>query len=145
MLSAVSFQRSRFPYAALTLGVIAVGMASRRFPGLFPTVLDKYPGDVLWALMVFFGLGTVLPRHSTGRLALAALSISFVVEFSQLYQAPWINAIRATTPGHLVLGSTFSWGDLLAYVAGVATGVGLEKIPGLFCACRSRIENVNKV
>jgi hypothetical protein len=120
-------QRSRLLYAVITLGVIVVGIASRKMPGLFPAVLDKYPGDVLWALMVFFGLGIALPRCSTGKLGLCALGISFLDELSQLYQAPWINAIRATMAGHLVLGSTFSWGDLLAYIVGVAIGVGAEK------------------
>jgi hypothetical protein len=110
------------------LGVIVVGLASRRFPGLFPAVLGKYPGDALWALMVFFVLGVVLPRNTTRRLGLYALVISFAVEFSQLYQAPWINAIRGTTPGHLVLGSTFSWGDLVAYTAGVSVGIVSEVI-----------------
>ncbi len=127
----IIFPRNRLLYAALTLGVIAVGVASRKFPGLFPAVLDKYPGDALWALMVFFGLCVALPRYTTRCLALAALTISFVVEFGQLYQAPWINAVRATTPGHLVLGSTFSPSDLLAYVVGVSLGVGAAKIPAL--------------
>jgi hypothetical protein len=45
---------------------------------------------------------------------------------TQLYQAPWLNAIRGTTLGHLVLGSTFSWTDMLAYTVGVATGATIE-------------------
>jgi hypothetical protein len=48
------------------------------------------------------------------------------VEFSQLYQAPWINAVRAHPLGHMVLGSTFNWGDLAAYTVGAVLALLLE-------------------
>lgn len=44
------------------------------------------------------------------------------VEVSQLYHAPWIDAIRAMVPGRLVLGTTFNWPDLPAYSVGIALG-----------------------
>ena len=101
------------------VAVIILGLASRKFP-VFPAALGKYPGDALWAVMVFLGWSLVCPRATSVRLAGLALATSYLDELFQLYQAPWINAIRRTTPGHLVLGSTFSWLDLLAYTAGVA-------------------------
>ena len=115
-------------YAAAVLAVIGVGLASRHWPGLFPAALGKYPGDALWALMVFAGCGMLRPRACSWRVAASALAISFAVEFSQLYQAPWINAIRGTTLGHLVLGSTFNAPDLLAYAIGVAAGLLAERV-----------------
>jgi hypothetical protein len=102
---------------------VALGLASRSYPGLFPAFLGKYPGDTLWALMVFCGLGFLNPDCSTARLAFYALLISYADELSQLYQAPWINQIRGTSIGHLILGSTFSWLDMLAYTVGAAIGV----------------------
>lgn len=84
--------RSRSVYALAALVVIAAGLASRRFPGLFPAFLGKYPGDALWALMVFCLLGVLLPRLSTLRLAGLALAISYAVELSQLYHAPWLDS-----------------------------------------------------
>lgn len=108
------------------VAVIILGMASRKFPGLFPAVLGKYPGDALWALMVFIGLAFIRPRASTGRLSLLAFATSCAVEFSQLYQVSWLNAIRHTAIGHLVLGSVFSWLDMAAYAAGVLIGAVLD-------------------
>ena len=58
-------------------------------------------------------------RASTLALAVVALLISFAVEFSQLYHAEWIDAIRRTTLGSIALGSTFFWRDLIAYTIGV--------------------------
>lgn len=53
------------------------------------------------------------------RLALLALGIAWAVEFSQIYHAPWIDAVRSTRLGRLALGFTFNWPDLLAYAAGI--------------------------
>ena len=115
-------------YAGAALAVIVLGLASRRVPGILPACLGKYPGDALWALMVFFGWGMILPRLATGRLAVLALATSYAVEFSQLYQAPWLNAIRGTTLGHLVLGSGFDGRDFAAYAVGVAVGVLCDRL-----------------
>lgn len=112
-------RRSRLWLLVCVVAVIALGLASRKFPSLFPAILGKYPGDALWAMMVFAGLAFLKPQASTARLAILAFVISCAVEFSQLYQAPWLNAIRGTTLGHLALGSTFSWFDIVAYAAGV--------------------------
>jgi Protein of unknown function (DUF2809) len=100
-------RRSKFLYGLALLATVALGLASRKFPGLFPASLGKYPGDALWALMVFLLWAIILPGSSTQRLAAYALLTSYVDEFSQIYQAPWINGIRATTIGHLILWIRF--------------------------------------
>jgi len=76
--------------------------------------------------MVFVGVGFLLPRASTLAVTSLALTFSWGVEFSQLYHAPWIDAVRATIPGKLVLGNTFNWPDLFAYALGVALGAWAE-------------------
>lgn len=108
------------------IAVVVLGLASRRFPAMFPAFLGKYPGDSLWALMVFIGWAFIKPRASTTLLAVLAISTSYSVEFSQLYQAVWINAIRSTTLGHLALGSTFMWLDIVAYTIGILIGTFLD-------------------
>jgi hypothetical protein len=120
--------RTRLRFGIAAFGVIGAGLASRRYPWLFPVVVGKYPGDALWALMVFCIWGFAMPACSTGRLAAYALLTCYVDEFSQLYQAPWINAIRSTVIGHLVLGSTFSWFDMLSYTVGVGVGVAARMV-----------------
>ena len=114
--------RNRLWLALCLVLVIAAGLASRKFPSAFPAAFGSHTGDAFWALMVFVGFAFIAPRASGQRLAGAALAFAFVIEFLQLYQAPWINAIRATTPGHLVLGTGFQWWDLVAYVVGVGFG-----------------------
>ncbi|MGI4860343.1 MAG: DUF2809 domain-containing protein [Janthinobacterium lividum] len=120
--------RHRIVHLLYVLAVIALGLLSRRYAFVFPTRFAKYPGDALYALMMFFGWGMLLPALSSRRIALLALGTSFAVEFSQLYRAPWIDAIRAHPLGHLVLGSGFSPRDLLAYIVGTTVGYGFERL-----------------
>jgi hypothetical protein len=69
--------------------------------------------------MVWLGFALIQPRAGIGRLAGAGLAICWLDEASQLYHAPAIDALRATTAAHLALGSAFSWYDMLAYAAGI--------------------------
>ena len=128
-------RRDRFWYAIAIVLVICLGIASRRYPQIFPTALGKYPGDALWTIGVFLLSSVILPRVSTLKLAGLALLISYIVEFAQLYQATWIVAIRQTTIGHLLLGSQFAWEDLVAYTVGAAIALLAES--GVFELCRA--------
>jgi hypothetical protein len=111
--------RHRGFMAAAFIGTIALGLASRQHPALFPAALGKYPGDALWAQMVYWLLALWAPSASAVKLALGALMVSYADELSQLYQAQWIQQVRATTVGHLVLGTHFSWLDVASYTVGI--------------------------
>lgn len=124
--------RSRAVYLLLLAVAVSFGLIlhSRIVP--IPMPLRKYSGDALWALTVFLGLGLIFNRTSIGRVALAAYLFAAAIEFSQLYHAPWIDSIRATTFGVLVLGSRFNWPDFIAYAAGIGAGA----TAGILCANR---------
>jgi hypothetical protein len=116
--------RSRWIYAALVAVTIALGLGSRAVA--LPWWLAKNAGDALYGTMMFWAIGWLVPAARTQRVAIAALAWCFAIELTQLYQAPWIDAIRATLPGRLVLGQGFHAFDLVCYVIGVGIAVGLE-------------------
>jgi hypothetical protein len=120
--------RSRLASGLALLLIIAAGLGSRVFGRHLPAVVATYAGDTLYATMVFVGLAILAPRSSTARLATTALALSVAIEVSQLYHASWIDQIRDTTPGALVLGYGFLWSDLACYVAGVALGAGVDAL-----------------
>lgn len=122
----VSAGHDRIHQVMLMLLVIIFGLFLRSRFCPAPPVLEKYGGDALWSVVVFLGLGFLFPRAATFTLALSALTISWAVEFSQLYRAPWLDAVRATLPGKLILGNTFNLPDLPAYAFGVAAAAMAE-------------------
>jgi hypothetical protein len=113
-------------YIALVLIVVILGLASRRYREVLPPFVAAYSGDTLWANMVFWLFALVMPRARTLTIAAAALAFAFAIEVSQLYHASWIDAIRATTLGGLVLGYDFVWSDLVCYTAGIAIGGAVD-------------------
>jgi len=120
--------RNRTWYLAAVVATIVAGLASRRFPWLLPACLGKYPGDVLWALMFFLGMGILFRRASSAWLGLGALGVSFGIEALKLWDATWMVSFRHTTMGHFIFGSVFSWQNLVSYAIGVLAGVIIEGI-----------------
>ena len=120
--------RNRYIYSLLLLVTITAGLASRHFPGISPQWVQLYMGDTLWALMVFLLIGFAFKMKSTLWVAVAALAFSYGIEISQLYHAPWIDALRTNTLGGLVLGFGFLWSDLVCYTVGVGFGYLMEKV-----------------
>jgi len=121
-------KRNRLLYAIFTIIVIILGLSSRKFAFALPELLNDYLGDALWALMIFIGFGFLFPKIETKRLAFISLIFCYGIEMSQLYHAEWIDNIRATTLGGLVLGYGFLWSDLVAYTIGVGVGFLFEFI-----------------
>ncbi|HDR7188403.1 TPA: DUF2809 domain-containing protein, partial [Bacillus thuringiensis] len=121
-------KRNRVVYALFTIVVIILGLSSRKFAFALPHLLNDYLGDALWALMIFTGFGFLFPKTETKKLAFISLMFCYGIEASQLYHAEWIDSIRATTLGGLVLGYGFLWSDVVAYTIGVGVGILCEVI-----------------
>ncbi|QYG88124.1 ribosomal maturation YjgA family protein [Bacillus atrophaeus] len=119
-------KRNRFAYAGMTAVVMGLGLLSRKIPDVLPDVLNIYAGDALWALMIFLGAGFVFHTMKTSRTGLISLAFCYLIECSQLYHADWIDRIRDTTLGGLVLGYGFLWSDLGAYTIGIGIGVVID-------------------
>jgi hypothetical protein len=112
--------RVRLIYVALVTVAIAVGLLVH-FHGLaLGSAAQDVIGDALWAAMIAWALGAITPNTRLLVRSAAAYAWCVVVELSQLYHAPSLDAIRETQLGHLVLGSGFDARDLVAYAIGVA-------------------------
>jgi hypothetical protein len=120
-------RRSPTIWIAGIMLVCVLGIGSRRYAQVLPHVVATYAGDTLWALAAFLAFGLVMPRATTGRVAASALFLSVLIEVSQLYHARWIDAVRQTRLGGLVLGFDFVWSDLACYAVGIGLGVLIER------------------
>ncbi|HEV3164650.1 MAG TPA: DUF2809 domain-containing protein [Isosphaeraceae bacterium] len=109
----------------LLLVTIALGIGSRSFARFLPAFVAEYAGDTLWATAAFLGFGLVWPAGSIRKVAALAMAFATLIELSQLYHAPWIDSIRHTALGGLILGYEFVPSDLVCYAVGVALGAAI--------------------
>ena len=123
--------RRRNPLVQIILIALAclLGIGSRRYAHALPWFIAAYAGDTLWALAAFPGDRTG-PAQAINleRSPCLAMAFSVAIELSQLYHAPWIDSIRHTTLGGLILGFGFLWSDLACYALGVLLGVLIERL-----------------
>ncbi|NTU80015.1 MAG: DUF2809 domain-containing protein [Chloroflexales bacterium] len=118
-------RRARLRIGAAILVVIPLGLLTRADIPL-PALIATYGGDTLYATLVYLLVALLWPRAPRWRVGLLALGLCIAVELSQLAHAPWLDAIRATLPGRLVLGAGFLWSDLACYAVGVLLGTALD-------------------
>ncbi|MDR7236564.1 glycopeptide antibiotics resistance protein [Neobacillus drentensis] len=118
----------RIGYLIGIILTILFGLSSRKFSQLLPVFLAENAGDVLWAMMVYFGFRFLLVRKSFPTAITLSLLFSYGIEFSQLYQAIWINHLRSTLLGSLILGKGFLAVDLFRYAAGIIFATILDQM-----------------
>jgi len=116
-------KKARIIYFSLVCIVILLGLISRQL-----SFVPLFMGDLLWAVMIFFIIRFIFLDADVKSIVLISLMLCYAVEISQLYQADWINAIRKTLPGRLILGQGFLWTDILSYTVGIMLVSILEQL-----------------
>ncbi len=114
-------------YSTAVLLAMIMGLGSRAFGEHLPPFAASHLGDALWASMIYFACRVLFTRQPLGLSLLLSLCFSFGIEFSQLYQGEWINGLRTTRVGALILGKGFLWIDLLRYTVGIAFSYALDR------------------
>jgi len=124
----MQYRNMRIGYLIAIVITILLGLFSRKWGILLPSFVAQNAGDMLWAMMVYFGFRLLLVSKSTLTAIWLSFFFSFGIEFSQLYQEDWINQIRETTLGALILGKGFLAEDLVRYTVGIIVASVLDKV-----------------
>jgi Protein of unknown function (DUF2809) len=104
-----------------------------RFHGVFPGWLNDALGGVAYEIFWILLVGFLFPKLSIVRVALGVCLATCAIEVLQLWTPDWLQALRRTLPGRLVLGNTFTWADFPVYGVGSLAGWGwVRSIQGLF-------------
>lgn len=127
-----SMERTNYLVAAFFM--VALGLFSRRFSNLLPDFISQHAGDMLWSMMIYFGFRFLLGGKKILLAMVGSILFCFGIEFSQLYQADWINELRNSTMGALILGRGFLVVDLVRYLSGIAIACLVDKL----LVCRKR-------
>jgi len=81
------------------------------------------PASIIYEILWIFIFAAIFsdPKHIKRITVGVALGTCFL-EFLQLWKPLWLQSIRSTTLGSLILGNTFSWLDFPAYFIGSYLG-----------------------
>lgn len=120
----------RLIYLIILFIIIMIGLYTKTLTGIITGIIDVK--DVVWAMMVYFLFRIVFISWSIKKVAVIGILFSFVVEASQLYHDDWIDKLRSTFLGELILGSDFVWSDLLAYSCGIGCGMIIDYFVGSY-------------
>jgi len=117
-------------YGVVAAGLLVVEILIGRFA--HDRFVRPYGGDFLATIFLYCLLRSVWPAPAR-RVALAALLVSYTIEAAQLaHLLHWLGWQHVRV-ARLVLGSAFSWGDVLAYTLGAAAVLAVEWRRAPFC------------
>jgi hypothetical protein len=98
--------------------VVPAGFYSKFYTGPASDWVNNSLGGVFyvvfWSLLFYL----LLPKVQPGKTALAAFVATCAVETLQLWHPAFLETIRRNFIGATILGSTFSWLDMLHYIIG---------------------------
>lgn len=118
----------RFDRVGPIILVIAVGVASRLWP-IGWRLFDKYLGDALYAALVYLLLSLIWPRGTTIAKVWLTVAVMLLIEAFQLTGLPLQWRLSGNPLLHIVsivLGTSFSWLDIAAYLVGILTVWALD-------------------
>lgn len=124
--SRTGWTRRRAWYGGLVLVTLLTGLAVHWRGGWLGAVVNDVAGDALWAAMIVWWAGVVWPAARSAVRAAVGFGVCVAVECSQLWHTPWLDAVRHTPWGHLMLGSGFDPRDFAAYALGVTVAWVLD-------------------
>lgn len=120
-----SSARPRSHTLLLLVSLVALGLGSRQ-RGL-PEFLREHVGDVLWGTLFYFAFALARPRASRTQLFFAALITTEAIELTQAWHVPWLDHVRDTRVGGLLLGHDFSFHDVICVALGAVLGLLVDR------------------
>jgi len=98
--------------------IIPLGFATKFYHGIYANwVNNSLCGifyEIFWCLVIFF----IFFRLSPFKIAIVVFIVTSGLEFTQLWKAPFLEAIRKNFIGRTLIGNSFIWTDFLYYLVG---------------------------
>ena len=114
----------RLPFFLLTLALFIIEVLIALF--VHDRFVRPYAGDYLVVILLYCAAKTVFDV-SPLKIGIGVLLFSYLIEVLQYFKFVDRVGLGQSELAKTVLGSGFSWLDLLAYTLGVATMLVLEK------------------
>jgi hypothetical protein len=105
--------------------VTPLGFATKAYAGPGVHWVNWHAGGVLYVIFWVLVVAFIRPQTSPWAAGSLVFAATCLLEALQLLSTPTLAAVRSTTLGHALIGSTFSWWDFPHYLLGAVLGVAL--------------------
>lgn len=117
-----SFRSLSFIILSLLL-LIPLGLATKTYSGMGQQWINDYAGDILYEIFwCLFFFAIFYRKTAIDNIAILVFTCTCAIETAQLWSHPWLQTIRSSLLGRLLLGTTFSWWDFPHYLIGSVCG-----------------------
>ena len=116
--------RWNWKYAIITVIILLIEIGIALF--VKDRFIRPFVGDLLVVVLLYFGFRTILKARAR-RVAIGVLVFACFVEVLQHFSLVERLGWEGNEFARIILGSTFDWLDLLAYVLGVTIAISLDK------------------
>ena len=103
-------------YAFITLVILIVEILIALY--VHDNFIRPFIGDLLVVVLLYFGFRTIL-KAKTSSVAFGVFIFAFSIEILQYFQLTEALGLEHNGIASIILGSTFDWFDLLAYILGI--------------------------
>jgi hypothetical protein len=104
------------------LFIIPLGLLTKVYLGPGHNWVNHFLGGVFYEIFFCLMAAIFFPAARPWKIAGWVFLITALLEFLQLYHPVWLEWLRATWLGHLLIGSTFNMWDFPHYLFGCALG-----------------------
>ncbi len=111
-------------YFLLTIIFLAIEIGIALY--LHDAIIRPYVGDVLVVILIYCFVKSFL-NVSVSKAAIGVLLFAFLIETLQYVAIVEKLRLQDNRLARTVIGTSFSWEDILAYIFGIASVVGVEK------------------
>lgn len=122
MTSIIKFKKQYFILAILIF-VIEVLIAKY----VHDKIIRPYIGDVLVVILIYCFFKSFLNK-SVITIAISTLIFSYLIETLQYFNIVNLLSLQNSKLARTIIGTSFSWKDILAYTAGIILVLVVEKL-----------------
>jgi hypothetical protein len=105
--------------------LVPAGLSTRFYSGPMETWVRDSLGGVFYEMFWIGLIGLIRPPRRPWIAGVTVFGATCILEASQLWHPAFLEAIRGSFPGRILVGTTFAWSDFPHYAAGCLVGSGL--------------------
>lgn len=102
----------------LLVFLIPFGIFTKYYQGLFQEWINNSLGGIIYIMAWTALILLIQPRYHPKNVAFWVFIVNVFLEILQLWHPPFLEAIRATFLGRMLLGTTFVFSDFIYYGIG---------------------------